>query len=547
MNVQSVVIGDAPANVRGRFYAKWYPSSAVDPPSLPSIISMKIHHLSLLMLFAIALRLPYFNSPAIHIDEQFYLVVADRWVNQGLVPYVDIWDRKPIGIFAIYAVAVLLFKNAILGYQILATLFVIATCLVVTWIGRILNGPRCAFFAASIYAVAVVLDDGPGGQTPVFYNLLVAGSAALLLKLILQTSSRRNTITILLASAFLLGLALQIKYTCLFEAVVLCLFTLGLLLRRKQLTGPDAVVVAVGMAICGITPTLLVGVAYAAQGHWLEFFDANFKSIFQKNMWNLDAIEWLRRFLLSSVCEFPFLPFVVTGIWIGLRGRGARYPQAAFWFLFLWLAASFGGAVAFGNPSRHYFLATLVPFSFLTTDGLFFVSGSRFAAAKWVRAFPRWMEGYKALVALLLIPVIGSVVMAYTNARQRGERADVLAVGSYLRERQSAGCLFVFNRLPIMYYLSGACVPSKYVFPNHLSEISEVRGTTNSGLPELRRVLNSQPATIFVRRPHTPDTDPEAIQILENALRENYTLVFERDGHLQQYDVYARRAPGGGN
>src|ERR1700756_4508221 len=96
-------------------------------------------HWLFVVAFVFLLRLPYFNSPTIHIDEEFYLVVADKWVNHGLVPYVDIWDRKPIGIFAIYAVAVALFKNAVFGYQLIATLFVIATCGAVCRIGRLLG------------------------------------------------------------------------------------------------------------------------------------------------------------------------------------------------------------------------------------------------------------------------------------------------------------------------------------------------------------------------------------------------------------------------
>ena len=78
--------------------------------------------------FVIALRALYFNNPAVNIDEQFYLLAADRWLNAGQLPYVDIWDRKPIGIFLLYAPAVLWFKNGVIGYQILGLLATLATC-----------------------------------------------------------------------------------------------------------------------------------------------------------------------------------------------------------------------------------------------------------------------------------------------------------------------------------------------------------------------------------------------------------------------------------
>ena len=48
----------------------------------------------------------------------------------GLLPYVDIWDRKPVGIFILYAPAVLWFKDAVIGYQVLGLISVLATCAV---------------------------------------------------------------------------------------------------------------------------------------------------------------------------------------------------------------------------------------------------------------------------------------------------------------------------------------------------------------------------------------------------------------------------------
>src|SRR3954465_9759277 len=112
-------------------------------------------HLAPLMLvgaFVLALRALYFGNPAVNIDEQFYLMAADRWFNHGLLPYVDIWDRKPIGIFLLYAPAVLWFKNGVLGYQLLGLIFTLATCAVVYRMGLWFGGRLVAFAAAVFYA-----------------------------------------------------------------------------------------------------------------------------------------------------------------------------------------------------------------------------------------------------------------------------------------------------------------------------------------------------------------------------------------------------------
>ena len=49
----------------------------------------------ILLLGAMFTRVACIGDPALHMDEEFYLLVADR-IWQGALPYVDIWDLKPI-------------------------------------------------------------------------------------------------------------------------------------------------------------------------------------------------------------------------------------------------------------------------------------------------------------------------------------------------------------------------------------------------------------------------------------------------------------------
>ncbi|WP_292923223.1 hypothetical protein [Novosphingobium sp. SCN 63-17] len=67
--------------------------------------------------------------PIIHADEQFYLLVGDRMLH-GAVPFVDIWDRKPIGLFLLYGAIRLLGGDGILQYQLVALACVAGTSLV---------------------------------------------------------------------------------------------------------------------------------------------------------------------------------------------------------------------------------------------------------------------------------------------------------------------------------------------------------------------------------------------------------------------------------
>ena len=132
----------------------------------------------LLVLIAVALltRFQQFGNPIVHIDEQFYLLVGDRMLS-GAIPYVDIWDRKPIGLFLIYAAIRELGGSGIIQYQLVATGFAIATALVVERLALRLAGTRGSMLAAILYLLWIPLLTGVGGQSPVFYNLFVALAA----------------------------------------------------------------------------------------------------------------------------------------------------------------------------------------------------------------------------------------------------------------------------------------------------------------------------------------------------------------------------------
>src|SRR3712207_3445789 len=87
--------------------------------------------LLLLLGAALLFRAAFFGNPVIEGDEQFYLLVGDR-MRHGLLPYVDIWDRKPVGLFLIYAAVRLLGGEGIWQYQAVAALFAAATAFLVS-------------------------------------------------------------------------------------------------------------------------------------------------------------------------------------------------------------------------------------------------------------------------------------------------------------------------------------------------------------------------------------------------------------------------------
>ena len=105
----------------------------VRAPRLPSLAAAlaTLPNWSILLLAAIAVRAIAFGNPVVHVDEEFYFVTAQRML-EGAVPYVDIWDRKPIGLFLIYLPAAAFgVPLGIWVYQLMALTSVVLTAMLI--------------------------------------------------------------------------------------------------------------------------------------------------------------------------------------------------------------------------------------------------------------------------------------------------------------------------------------------------------------------------------------------------------------------------------
>ncbi len=58
--------------------------------------------LLILALATLATRASTYDNPLYSADDQIYWLIGKGWLN-GALPYVDIWDRKPPGLYATYA------------------------------------------------------------------------------------------------------------------------------------------------------------------------------------------------------------------------------------------------------------------------------------------------------------------------------------------------------------------------------------------------------------------------------------------------------------
>ena len=196
----------------------------------------------ILLAVTLTTRAQTFGNPLLGFDEQFYLLVGDRMAHGGALPFIDIFDRKPVGLFLIYAATRLLGGEGTLQYQLVAAVFAFATALVIAGVARRFADGAGALAGAIAYLVWLALLSGEGGQAPVFYNLPVLLAAAATMRLVGRDDA--PSIRAGASPMLLVGLAMQIKYTVLFEGMFLGLALLVAGHRAGRSTGRSIVTAA---------------------------------------------------------------------------------------------------------------------------------------------------------------------------------------------------------------------------------------------------------------------------------------------------------------
>jgi hypothetical protein len=481
------------------------------PLSLPGILRGRAAVLVLLLVVALVARGRQFGNPIVHIDEQFYLMVG-RHMWAGAVPYVDIWDRKPIGLFLIYAAAAAPGGDGVLAYQLLASAFAVATALLVRRIAMRVASPAGALLAAILYLLYIPLLTGQGGQSPVFYTLFVAAGALGVVRAAERPGPPRfvDGAWPMLA----IGVALQIKTSAIFEGMAfgLALMTLGALRRCR----PAAVVaMAAGWIACALLPSLAALAVYWRIGHLAEFWYANFVSIFQRGA--LDRGDGLKNAVTLSLYLMPLLVAGAHGA--KLRWRTDRAFAAT--FVTIWLAVAVVSVVIFGYYFDHYGLPIVAPAAASAATML----GDR----RWRRWTMLLLGG--ALVFCLILPTL--------NQRRRGTPAQFSRLASIVRPHAAEG-LLVWDNLPALYDAAGARLPGRYPFPTHLRDPNEIGAVGIDQAAETRRILDTRPALVVIERgkPNAPVTGT-TIMVLRRLAQDYHRIAVVPVGRRDQL-VYLR-------
>ena len=455
--------------------------------------------LTVIVLVTVATRIVTYGNPLVIQDDQFYLLVGDA-IRHGQWPYLDIWDRKPIGLFLLFAGLASIGGTSILFMQLVSTGFAAATAWLIRHIALGFAGPPGALLAALAYLLMLPLFGGQSGQSPVFYNLLMGGAFALLAKAVLGGSpqaTRRSALWAML----LCGTTLTIKPVSVAEGVFIGFAFLWLLHRQGERRAAIAGL-ALAMMVIALLPSFAALGVYAAKGQLAldAYVHANFVSIFAKQ--SLGATAKLAGLAYFAIYIIPVLLFAVMGA-VQRQKRSPRDPFA--WLVIGWMAAALAGYLLVPNFFDHYALPLLAPLClsaatlFARRDGPLF---------------------FAALLAFSLFQ--GSIVDLAANRRARIEMA---AIDQTIEEARRGGCLFVADGPAWLYAQSSACRITPYLFPGHLTLLVEEKALGVGQRDELARVLAQRPAVIVAQDSERDQHRPHIDRLLYATLERDYRNV----------------------
>jgi len=447
-----------------------------------------------LAVLVLLMRGAAFGNPVSDFDDQLYSFIGWRMLH-GELPFVDWFDRKPFGLFALFAIAHAIGGPSAMAYQALAMLFTLGGALLTCHLARPLADRTGAAIAGAFYVVLMVAYGGPSGQSEAFFVPMMLVALALVRDWHRPDAPRRA-----LASMALCGLALQIKYTVLPQ----CLF-LGLwVLYGQWRTGASLALLirrALIYAALGLAPTALVGLFYLAIGGWDAFWFANITSSFARaggheSRFHPSLLLWTVPLLL------PLLGALYYSLRVAPPRDGPRYLYFALWSL------SVLATVLLPKTIYPYYFAALAPCIALLATPFY-------ARASLIGLGPP---------LLLLAFTINMLNLPARYPREAAERRDIAAFAAAIAPHVDAqeNCLFVFDGPTALYRLTGGCVPSRIVYPDHFNNALETDAIGVSQVGEIARILANHPGVIVTASSSVTPQNPDALELITLTANRDY-------------------------
>lgn len=470
-----------------------------------------------------------FGHPFAGVDQDFYIYGGGQLLS-GKTLYVDFWDRKSPGLFLLFAVFHAFGEWRFWAVPVFASLFI--------WVGSLYLAKSCVvacplkqnrnippFVSSLVFIASFTFFKALGGQAEDYYVPLVAIAFGIVItnwdRLL---EDMRHLFWIGCCTMGVMGLALFIKSSCVWEGLVLGLCLLMMIINNHHLSPKNRILLSLFFGLIWATVALLPIAAGAAwyifHNLWHEWFFANVTSYQLKIAFPYRAI--FNRF--EKRCFQLTLTFICLAI-LFLRSHATLTPKGKSLakLLWVWLLAAFLGVLSVKGWHRYPLCSVAAPAAIILS-------------LCWEK---RWA---KILILCILIDMSYrgaangyDLNKAYEGVTLRQQYKDI---GRLLQKQP--GCIASISSPYIVYDLlprASSCQLTKYVFPYHFSDAAERPALGVDVYAEVKRVINLRPLYILYA-PNMTKYAPDVARYTSTELQKNYVLVKTITSDDERYVSY---------
>lgn len=428
--------------------------------------------LALFLIAAFILRFYSFLYPVIDWDESLYVLMADS-IIEGHLPYVNIWDNKPPGIYYILTIGHYLFGDTWLGMRIFTVFFVGLSAYALDCIVSYIVQSYKRFLgliAGLSYLVFSLNNSGISSNTELFFAPFVLIGFIFLLKYL-----KENKNTLILAGLFF-GAAFVIKFHALFEVVAFLIISLLFLKTNSHRTSKKEYFISLSKLSFGfVIPIASTILLFLIQSNLEELVNASF---FANIKHSSDTGFPFLKFFARIYEQIIYHPILWMSVLIGLTSYLFKNPDLRInkeWlkYGYIWLILAVLAACLTRQLYSHYFLQILPPLIIITAIVMETIVSKH----------------YKLILSLIFLPHLFFIASPYFDSavetlvnRQYNPfyKNPHFEISDFIKPSlDSADYIFVLGGQPIVYHLTMAKRPTKYVYPpfyldEHFRKVSGV-------------------------------------------------------------------------
>ena len=501
--------------------------------------------LALYVAAALIVRAPGYLFSELNWDEGLYRLIAGSLLH-GHAPYVEFWDRKPVGIFLAVAGIQAIFGNDILVLRIATSVGVGISAFLLSLLGRRMfpGTPLTGVLAGFFYISYSMLNGGDGTNTELIFTPLYLAGAVILLRT--AASEGHKVFVPAFAAGLLAGAALQVKYVVIFDILAFAAIYLIMQLRSFARTECQRVILVALVTGIGIAlPTIAVFLWYASIGQIDAFLLSNF--VANASLVGETAAPFGEVGLINGLRRYDVLVLgAIAAVAVGPFMADASEHKRSWLALVAWLLAMSLSLLFLRRFANHFFIQTLPALSMAAAWFVMQLSqaitlgrtATRILLSAGVILVALWANHAQFDTAIETIAKRGAGGVAHW-----GDRTGTIAAA--LRGRLNPSDeIYVFGRTLGVYGATDRQPPTRFPFTMHLWEPY----APLDGAKELQRIVDRRPSFIIIDDLWLPDRlAPDAARdriasILHAAIAQDYVL----DGKVTKFMSSGGGYVGGG-